>query len=660
MALTAGTRLGPYIIDAPLGAGGMGEVYRARDPKLQREVAIKVLPELVASDPDRRDRFEREAQLLAAFNHPHIAQIYGIVDEANAPSAIVMVLVDGITLGDRIAQGPIALDEMLVIASQLVNAMDAAHSRGIIHRDLKPANIKLTRDGSVKVLDFGLAKMSGADGTSAIGSNAMNSPTFASPATAIGVILGTAAYMAPEQARGRPVDKRADVWAFGCIVFEMLTSERLFDGSDASDVLAAVLRAHIDWAKLPASVPPSIRRLLTRCLERDPNKRLRDIGDAQFELEIAAHEPAEQVLPHHGSRARTIVISAAFVALTALATGVAVWRLKPEPSIPLRKYDVLTDVKAESIDSESLSPDGAHIGYVAAGHLWVRDFDQIKPRDLGPVKDASRLVWSPDSSSLAYTSSEGVIRRVPLAGGASVVVCDIPESRRVMGLKWTGSDLVMAVWRGSLYRVDARGGTPKLWAQIDSKSEIDFHALTMLPDGRAVFATHRGNDQYTLESWDGEKRLPLLPTESIQYTAYSNGHLLFVRDKPNRGLWAIPIGTAALDPARAFLVEPSARAVSASNEGSLLIASSTDEAPSELTIFDRERNTTKRLGTPAPHLAEPSFSPDGRRVAFMRGSGIEKVELWVNDTAGGQGTRLTFGEQGDGADVERIRPPSAT
>ena len=651
MTLTPGTRLGSYIIEAPLGAGGMGEVYSARDSKLQRSVALKVLPDLLASDPDRRERFEREAQLLAAFNHPHIAQIYGTVDTNNGASAIVMELVDGVTLSDRIVQAPLPLDETLAIASQIVDAMDAAHSRGIVHRDLKPANIKLTSNGSVKVLDFGLAKTIGLDTNSPASTNAMNSPTFTSPATAIGLILGTAAYMAPEQARGKSVDKRADIWAFGCIVFEMLVGRRLFDAADVSDVLAAVLRAEIDWTKLPANTPPSIRRLLARCLERDPNKRLRDIGDARFELEAALHESPDQSARPTRSRGRRVAVPVLLAAVTAVATGVTVWRLKPDSPVPLRKYDVLSDVRLELPETPtlSLSPDGSHISYVTAGHLWVRDLDQIKPRDLGPAEAAYLTAWSPDSTSISYASEDGLIRRVQVGGGTPVTICKIPDSQRLIGLRWSGDDLVLAVWRSSLYRVDARGGSPKRWAPIDPKNEIDFHALTMLPDGRAIFATHRGNDQYTLESWDGKTRTPLLPPEIILATTYSNGHLLFLRDKPNAGLWAIPVGTSPLNPASAFLVEPTARWVSASNDGTLLITSASEKPPVELALFDRAGKVTKGIGAPARFIATPSFSPDGKRILFVRGSGPESVEVWLHEIATGRPTRLTFNEKGDGA-----------
>ena len=651
MTLPPGTRLGSYIIEGPLGAGGMGEVYRARDSKLQRQVAVKVLPELLASDPDRRERFEREAQLLAAFNHPHIAQIYGTVDTNNGAGAIVMEFVDGPTLSDRIAQGPFSIDETLTIASQIVDALDAAHSRGIVHRDLKPANIKLTAEGSVKVLDFGLAKTLGLDPNDAVNADAMNSPTFTSPGTAIGLILGTAAYMAPEQARGKRVDKRADIWAFGCIVFEMLAGQRLFDGAEVSDILAAVLRADIDWRKLPPDTPSSVRRLLARCLERDPNKRLRDVGDARFELESAPNEsPAESARPMP-NRGRIVATSAVLVALTAIATGVSVWRLKPHPTVPLRKYDVLSDVRLEAAETPtlSLSPDGSHITYVNAGHLWIRDLDQIKPRDLGPAETAYVTAWSPDSASIAYASNDGVVRRVPVGGGTPVTVCTIPDSQRLIGLRWSGDDLILAVWRSSLYRVDARGGSPTRWAPIDPKTDIDFHALTMLPDGRAVFATHRGNDEYTIESWNGQTRTPMMPPQFAAAMAYSSGHLLFIRNEPNPGLWAIPVGTGSLNPASAFLVEPTARWVSASTDGTLLIASASEKPPVELALFDRAGKVTKAIGSPAPFIAEPSFSPDGKQIVVMRGTGLESVEVWLHDVATGRPTRLTFNEKGDGS-----------
>ena len=287
MALSPGTRLGPYEIIAPLGVGGMGEVYRARDTKLNRDVAIKVLPEAVAADRERLARLEREAQVLAALNHPHIAHIHGFEDSTSTP-ALVMELVEGPTLADRIAKGPLPIDEALAIAKQIADALQAAHEQGIVHRDLKPANIKVKDDGTVKVLDFGLAKAL-EPAASGVSANAMQSPTITTPAmmTGIGVILGTAAYMSPEQAKGRPVDKRADIFALGCVVYEMLTGKRAFDGEDVSEILARVIEREPDWSALPANTPSGIRRLLKRCLEKNVKERRRDAGDVIADIEDA-------------------------------------------------------------------------------------------------------------------------------------------------------------------------------------------------------------------------------------------------------------------------------------------------------------------------------------------------------------------------------------
>ncbi len=283
MSLAPGTRVGVYEVTALLGAGGMGEVYRARDPRLQRDVALKILPDVFAADPERLARFQREAQVLASLTHPNIGHIYGL-EETESIRALVLELIEGPTLADRLAHGPMALAEGLAIARQIADALDAAHEHGVIHRDLKPANIKVQDDGTVKVLDFGLAKLTQASGTGPQTPELTGSPTMSAAFTGAGVILGTAAYMAPEQARGRAVDKRADIWAFGCVLFEMLTGKRAFDGADATKMIAAVVRAEADWTALPAATPPRLRALLKRCLEKDPRQRLRDIGDVRFEL----------------------------------------------------------------------------------------------------------------------------------------------------------------------------------------------------------------------------------------------------------------------------------------------------------------------------------------------------------------------------------------
>src|SRR5687768_7358888 len=334
MALTPGTRIGAFEITGSLGAGGMGEVYRARDTNLNREVAIKVLPELFAVDAERVARFTREAQTLAALNHPNIAQIHGLEGQAGNVRALVMELVEGEDLSAMIARAPLPLADALPISRQIAGALEAAHEAGIIHRDLKPANIKVRADGTVKVLDFGLAKALAPEGGDA--ADAMQSPTLTARATALGVILGTAAYMAPEQARGKAVDKRADVWAFGVVLFEILTGRRMFQGEEVTDVLAQVLTAEPDWSTLPPATPPPVKRLLRRCLEKDPRKRLRDIGDARIELDESAAAPDQPVVAAARAPAPTRMLAwlgwAAAAVLGAALVFVTLTRPGPPPS----------------------------------------------------------------------------------------------------------------------------------------------------------------------------------------------------------------------------------------------------------------------------------------------------------------------------------------
>jgi len=377
MALSAGTRLGPYEILSPLGAGGMGEVYRARDTKLRRDVAIKVLPDAVAADRERLARFEREAQLLAALNHPHIAHIHGLDDSIGTP-ALVMELVEGPTLADRLAKGPLPLDEALPIAKQIAEALEAAHEQGIIHRDLKPANIKVRDDGTVKVLDFGLAK---AFESGPVASDLSNSPTITSPAmTRLGVILGTAAYMSPEQAKGRATDKRSDIWAFGCVLYEMLAGTRAFDGEDVSETLAAVLRAEPNWAALPRDTPVLIRRLLRRALEKDRRSRLADIADARLDIDDAARDPSavDRASPSI-SRRREAAWAATVVALllTSVALGVRVF-FAPAAQAPAVRFDV---VPPEGVTLPVVSVPSSH-PTAASLPLWA---PAIPVPHLGPV-----------------------------------------------------------------------------------------------------------------------------------------------------------------------------------------------------------------------------------------------------------------------------------
>ena len=421
MALNTGTRLGPYDIVGPLGAGGMGEVYRARDSKISRDVALKVLPQQVAADPERLARFHREAQVLGALNHPNIAQIYGFED-SGATHALVMELVEGPTLADRIAQGPIPVEEALPIARQIAMALEAAHEQGIVHRDLKPANVKVREDGTVKVLDFGLAKAM--DPTATSGADLSNSPTQLTAATQFGTILGTAAYMAPEQAKGKAVDRRADIWAFGVVLFEMLSGERPFKGDDVSDVLAAVLRQEIDWKALPANTPPNVRRVLERCLVRDPKQRLRDIGDVWLGMD--GPDAALPVAPVAALPARPSLLTRALPwAVTVLvAAASAAWisfhRSAPEPRVVTRSMQLNKDISA----FVTVSNDGTRLAYATvdgktgAPRIAVRQLDQFEEHHRTRQRGrrlrglVTRRQW------IAYSGVvDSKLRKIPLSGG---------------------------------------------------------------------------------------------------------------------------------------------------------------------------------------------------------------------------------------------------
>ena len=402
MSLTPGTRLGAYDILAIIGAGGMGEVFRARDTRLQRDIALKVLPDTFVRDPDRLARFRREALVLAALNHPNVAAIFG-VEESTDTLALVLELVDGPTLADRIEQGPLPLDEALPIAAQIADALESAHEQGVIHRDLKPANIKIRPDGTVKVLDFGLAK---ALDTSPTSSDAAG-PTITSPAlmTAAGVLLGTAAYMSPEQAKGRPADRRSDIWAFGVVLFEMLSGRRVFKGDDVADTLAAVLRAEPSWNELPAGTPIGVRRILRRCLQKDPKRRLQHIGDARLELaDVGQEDPtALRVAP---VRRRLWPIVAAATA-GAAAVSAALWMLpRGESARPVTRFPVLVPELASRIPGSGwsviLSPDGQAIVYVVGGPnpgLERRRLNEMRPERIRGTEGGTRPFFSPDGES---------------------------------------------------------------------------------------------------------------------------------------------------------------------------------------------------------------------------------------------------------------------
>jgi eukaryotic-like serine/threonine-protein kinase len=490
MTFAAGSRLGPYEIRFALGAGGMGEVYCARDTTLNRDVAIKVLLPMVASDPDRLARLGREAQILAALNHPNIAAIYGL-EGGEGARALVMELVEGPTLAERIAKGAIPIDEALPIARQIAEALDAAHERGIIHRDLKPANIKITSDGVVKVLDFGLAKAGDSDTR---GPDLTQSPTLTVAHTREGLLLGTPAYMSPEQTRGKTVDKRADIWAFGCVLYEMLTARRPFTGETASDMVAVILTREPEWRALPETTPVGVRRLLQRCLEKDPKRRLRDIGDARIDLDTLATDSNETSPSHPGVRRLRIAVG--LVAALLMVSLAALALLPRRPASPVdesvRRFSMMLDEVRPVI-----SPNGRHIAYRSNGRLWIRDLASETPREIpggaaagGYYSDTGYyLIWSPDSQDLVFPA-EQELRRVSVAqGGSMTTICKLPEGRpggrAVAGIAWShdGESIVFSRYGAGIYEVPARAGSPKLLWKEDHADDL---LLFDTPRGRAV------------------------------------------------------------------------------------------------------------------------------------------------------------------------------
>jgi serine/threonine-protein kinase len=428
VALAPGTRLGPHEIVVLIGTGGMGEVYRARDTTLNRDVALKVLPDAFTLDPDRLARFKREAQVLASLNHANIAAIYGF-EESEGVQALVLELVEGPTLAERIAKGPLPLDEALPIAIQIAEALEAAHEQGIIHRDLKPANVKVRDDGTVKVLDFGLAKALEPAATSS--PNVTQSPTITTPAmvTGVGVILGTAAYMSPEQAKGRPADKRSDVWAFGCVLFEILAGRRAFEGEDVSDTLAMVLRGEPDWAALPKDLPPSIDRIVRRSLEKDRRRRIGDVSTIRFLLDEPSTmmaSPGADTRIHTDTRPRAIFVGALGLALVAAALGgLVVWTARPRPTAPVVSRFTVRLGEGQTYTNTgdltiAISPDGTRIAYTASQRLYVRSLSDLDAQPIrGTEVNPRRPLFSPDGALIAYFSpQERALKRIAVSGGA--------------------------------------------------------------------------------------------------------------------------------------------------------------------------------------------------------------------------------------------------
>jgi tRNA A-37 threonylcarbamoyl transferase component Bud32 len=670
MPLAAGTKIGPYEINSPLGVGGMGEVYLAQDTRLSRRVAIKILPDKFSCDAQRMARFDREAKVLASLNHPNIAAIYGL-EEANGVRALVMELVDGPTLAERIKQGPLPLDETLLIAKQIAQALEYAHERSIIHRDLKPSNVKITPNGEAKVLDFGLAKalegdFSGAD------ISISTSPTLSQAATQAGMLLGTAAYMSPEQARGKKVNRRGDIWAFGVVLYEMLAGKPAFLEETTSDTLAAVIRGEPDWSILPGNVPTSIIRLLRRCLTKDQNQRLRDIGEARIAIdgailgtpeEIAAPLAATKEAPLW-RRALPWVVAAIAIVL-AIACGALYWRgIQPEPHPVMQLSLPLAEPLAGVFDANpgspfALAPDGSQIVYVAsvAGkpqQLYLRALEQQTATPIPGTENAIQPFFSWDGEWVGFFA-QGKMRKVSLHGGPVTPLCDAPVPH---GANWASDDTITYApnFGSGLMRISAAGGTPKILTTPKPKDqEISHRWPQVLPGGKFLLFTIQVGSAFSFDdAWIAALSLETGKWHTVikggSYARYvSSGHIVYAHAG---ALMAVPFDLKRMQvagspmPVREGVVTTALTSGGAEydvTESGLLAYVPGNARPPLRTLVWIDRNgMTRTVAAPPKFYSSPRLSPDGKLLALQVNEN-GSPDIWVYEFARNTLTRLTFG-----------------
>ncbi|HYN10580.1 MAG TPA: protein kinase [Vicinamibacterales bacterium] len=659
----SGTQFGPYRIDVLIGAGAMGEVYRARDTRLGRDVALKVLPESFAHDVDRRVRFEREARMLAAVSHPHIASIHG-VEEAGGIVALILEMVEGPTLADRLQRGPLPQAEALTIARQIAEAVDAAHEKGIIHRDLKPANIKLAPDRAVKVLDFGLAKAFEGDHGAA---DLSHMPTVTAAGTRAGAIMGTAAYMSPEQARGQPVDKRTDIWAFGCVLYEMLTARLAFAGKTFSDTIVAILEREPDWHALPESTPAHIRRLLRRCLDKDPRRRFRDIGDVAIEL---ASDPSGDLAAAADSgtpRKPWLWLALAGLALVGATAAVAavVFSRPAAPTSSINhavRFSIpppegaafgggLPDVEVTYL---ALSPDGSQLAFVAAGsadptRVWIRPLSGLEARPIAGTEGAISAFWSPDSRSLGFFAA-GKLKRVDLPGGTPVSIAEVPAGGGLLGTWGRGGQIVFGSIQGNeIWRVST-GGDPAVGVvkADSSRGEVRLYWPWFLPDGqRFLYLATRKDGTGDLRIFE-----PGRPTRSL-LAVVSNvqwvdpDYLVFAREgtllaqRVDLSAGRVTGDPFAIADAVNYSYLPSRAMFTTSQNGVVVFQAHRDVA--RLAWIDRSGKEIATIGSPGGYYAL-RLSPDRKQVLFTRRDPRYGThDLWLLDLSRGNETVITSG-----------------
>ena len=659
-----GKRLAHYEVLGLLGKGGMGEVHRARDTKLDRDVALKLLPRELGTDPERLARFRREAKVLASLNHTSIASIYGL-EEADGQLFLVLELAEGDDLAARIERGPSSIDETLQVARQLARGLEQAHEAGVVHRDLKPANVKLSGDGVVKILDFGLARAFA--GESAAEGELENSPTITAAMTQAGTILGTAAYMSPEQARGATVDRRADIWAFGVILFEMLTGRRLFEGDTVSDTLAEVLKTEPDFDELPEETPPVLRWLIERCVQKRASKRLRDIGEACVLLDSDL-----ETLPGSSFSGQPVVLrersgprwwALVVVGLVAAGLGALVVRwLQPPPAPPRQIHATLLSPEGTSValafgGNLAISPDATRVCFVASDstgvrRLWVRRLDSPDAFMLTGTEGASYPFWSPDSRRIGFFASTK-LRRIDANGGVATAICDAPRGR---GGAWSldGRIVFAPAANGGLEIVPSTGGTPVAFTSPDSM--MNSHRWpAMLPGGRHLVYLEDGADVRVWWRALGDDVEPKLLLSGALRPQFGAGHLFYGRDA---ALWARPFDPATGD----FLGEErlvtdelrtsanySGAVFTVADDGTLVYAVGQQAGGSIYGLYDGEGALVDRVGFGENFADDPNLSADGRYLAVaLYPLGASSIpDIWVSDLSRGTLTRVTSGESCD-------------
>ncbi len=655
-------RLGRFLIGDVLGKGGMGEVYRAKDTRLGRDVAIKVLPPELVGQPDRLARFRREARLLAALHHPHIASIFGL-EEIDGVTFLVLELVEGKELADLIAEGAMPVEEACEIARQIAQGLEAAHDSGIVHRDMKPQNIRLTENGQVKILDFGLGRVFAGDAPdSGDAASPEETPTITAGITRVGIIMGTAGYMSPEQARGRSVDHRTDLWAFGVILFEMLTGRRLFPGATHSDVTAALLRSELPWHTLPDNTPGYIHRLLRRCLERDPQRRLDRASYAHLVIEDGLAAPVETTESGQVSAAaptpthrRTALARPAAVALVAVAALFAGWLWLSRPAstdLPLRKFGVTLPPSGQRTlmsHGPRISPDGKTVAYVDQGQIWVLELASLEPRPLEGTEGAVGPFWSPDSEWLGFLKDRSFVK-VPRGGGQAVRLARLDDDvGSVAGGSsgWSASGIVaVGTTFSEILQFPAGGGEIRTLLPL-SPGDLDVHQVDALPDGRGwVFSLHAENGEGNLGLLEASgQRHDVLSVDGDTFDGVTwspTGPILFRRALVASGIWALPFSLERMEATgEPFLVGPDGHNPSVAADGTLTYRLGPSAPPAELVWLDREGNEVSVIAPVQTTRPDPELSFDDAQVLLANGPENDR-DLHVYDSVTGLERRLTF------------------